>query len=82
MLSMKSVSLLGWLLWYSSLRGDLESLPSPLQCVGHFTDKNTLAFIVPADPGGNEFMIPMLHSPVISMGNCLPKVTKWAHCWV
>lgn len=30
----------------------------------HFIARRTLAFIVPADPGGNEFMIPVLHSLV------------------
>lgn len=30
----------------------------------HFIDRRTLAFIVPADPGSNEFMIPVLHSLV------------------
>lgn len=81
-LSEKSVRLAGWLLQHSHLHGDLGWLPSPLQCVGHFTDKHTLAFIVPADQGGNEFMIPVSHSPVIWMWNCLLKVTNWGRCWV
>lgn len=44
------------------LYGDLEVPPSALPL--HFIARRTLAFIVPADPGGNEFMIPVLHSLV------------------
>lgn len=49
-------------------------LPSPLPL--HFIDKHTLAFIVRANPGGNEFMMTVLHSHMNWMGNGLLKVTR------